>query len=346
MPEKSTISIGRNPEFNDIFVDDILMSRKHAIFQHKNDGTFYVFDNSNLLELTKDSSHGTFVNKKQIKPGEFVQLKDGDFLKFGPKETRYFIVKLQDVTKLDAEAAEGEEKAGAKTDLEAYNEFNAHEEGYVNKEKQSLEDYLKKQKNRSHRELYEELLLKEKTPKQLKAEAEKPRYDRSEVTWGMVDEEIVYAEKGHDDEIVRTDLLRMLPNLSGKQISKIEEFEKKQNKMKMLVRDYNKIVELETNGSKLEEDQREVKKEIDERMNKLATELSMAEDKLKQMFGLEEKHHLRRLELTMQASRSTCKRKRRKMMSTTTVPWNASMSKMNQRQQHFVTKASSIPTSN
>lgn len=38
----------------------------------------------------------------------------------------------------------------------------------------------------------------------------------------------------------------------------------------------------------MEDSQQAVKREVGERMNKLAAELSMAEDKLKQMFGLED----------------------------------------------------------
>lgn len=52
--------------------------------------------------------------------------------------------------------------------------------------------------------------------------------------------------------------------------------------------DYNKIADMETAGTKLDESQIGVKTEVNGRMNKLATELSMAEDKLKQMFGLDE----------------------------------------------------------
>jgi hypothetical protein len=47
-------------------------------------------------------------------------------------------------------------------------------------------------------------------------------------------------------------------------------------------------------GTPLTDTQLSVKNEISERMNKLASELSMAEDKLKQMFGLEENTRSRR----------------------------------------------------
>lgn len=46
---------------------------------------------------------------------------------------------------------------------------------------------------------------------------------------------------------------------------------------------------METTGTTLQEGQVNLKNNINERMNKLAAELSISEDKLKQMFGLEEK---------------------------------------------------------
>lgn len=49
LSEKATYSIGRNKEFCDHCVDESLMSRKHAIIQHKSDGTLYVFDLGILL---------------------------------------------------------------------------------------------------------------------------------------------------------------------------------------------------------------------------------------------------------------------------------------------------------
>ena len=104
----------------------------------------------------------------------------------------------------------------------------------VNAEKSALEAYLQAQEDRSHREIYEELLEKSRTPDQRKKLTKKPAFDITEVTWGMVDDEAIYAEQA-EEEILRTDLLRMLPKLTPKHLSKIETFEKQQRKMNMLI---------------------------------------------------------------------------------------------------------------
>lgn len=145
-----------------------------------------------------------------------MRIKNGDFLRFGPRENRHFIVSVQ-----------------SEPDPELDTEVQIQEDSKPNEERAALEAYLQKQKDKSHRELYEELLQKDQTPKQRKKEVQKPVYDRNEVTWGMVDAEIVYADRA-DEEIIRTDILRMLPNLTPRHLAKIEEFEKKQRKMKML----------------------------------------------------------------------------------------------------------------
>lgn len=232
--DKPTYCIGRNPEFCDVPVDDALMSRKHACIQHKSDGTVWLFD--------MGSTHGTYLNRQRINAGEFVQIKDGDFVRFGPKEERFFIVKIvgpeegeegESEVKEVGEAGDGERRGQAGQEN---GEKGAGSAPFVNEEKRALEEYIKKQKDKSYKELYEELLAKEINPfekKKQKLEKVAQVADPNAVTWGIQDEALVYNDKT-DQEIIRTDLLRMLPNLTGKHISKIEEFEKKQRKMKML----------------------------------------------------------------------------------------------------------------
>jgi len=68
-PEGET-SIGRSPDCG-IFLDDVTVSRKHAVIVAR-DGGFFVEDQGSL--------NGTFVNRKRV---ESAQLEDGDELQIG-----------------------------------------------------------------------------------------------------------------------------------------------------------------------------------------------------------------------------------------------------------------------
>jgi pSer/pThr/pTyr-binding forkhead associated (FHA) protein len=68
-PQAET-SIGRSPDCG-IFLDDVTVSRKHAVIVQR-DGGFFVDDQGSL--------NGTFVNRKRV---ESAQLEDGDELQIG-----------------------------------------------------------------------------------------------------------------------------------------------------------------------------------------------------------------------------------------------------------------------
>ena len=63
-------TIGRSPDCG-IFLDDVTVSRKHAVIVQR-DGGFFVDDQGSL--------NGTFVNRKRV---ESAQLEDGDELQIG-----------------------------------------------------------------------------------------------------------------------------------------------------------------------------------------------------------------------------------------------------------------------
>jgi pSer/pThr/pTyr-binding forkhead associated (FHA) protein len=63
-------SIGRSPDCG-IFLDDVTVSRKHAVIVQRDSG-FFVDDQGSL--------NGTFVNRKRV---ESAQLEDGDELQIG-----------------------------------------------------------------------------------------------------------------------------------------------------------------------------------------------------------------------------------------------------------------------
>jgi pSer/pThr/pTyr-binding forkhead associated (FHA) protein len=75
-PEGET-TIGRSPDCG-IFLDDVTVSRKHAVLVERNGG-FFVEDQGSL--------NGTFVNRKRV---ESAQLDDGDELQIGKYRLTFF----------------------------------------------------------------------------------------------------------------------------------------------------------------------------------------------------------------------------------------------------------------
>jgi FHA domain/zinc-ribbon domain len=69
-PESDRTTIGRSPDCG-IFLDDVTVSRKHAVLAQEN-GVFTIEDQGSL--------NGTFVNRKRV---ESAQLEDGDELQIG-----------------------------------------------------------------------------------------------------------------------------------------------------------------------------------------------------------------------------------------------------------------------
>ena len=74
--EHERITIGRSPDC-EIFLDDVTVSRKHAVIAKKGDD-FRIEDEGSL--------NGTFVNKKRV---ESAELEDGDELQIGKYRLTY-----------------------------------------------------------------------------------------------------------------------------------------------------------------------------------------------------------------------------------------------------------------
>jgi pSer/pThr/pTyr-binding forkhead associated (FHA) protein len=76
--EQSVTTIGRSPE-NDVFLDDVTVSRKHAVLDRREDGMFFVRDVGSL--------NGTYVNGEQV---EQTTLASGDEVQIGMFKLAFF----------------------------------------------------------------------------------------------------------------------------------------------------------------------------------------------------------------------------------------------------------------
>ena len=69
-PQGARTTIGRSPDC-EIFLDDVTVSRRHAVLVERDDG-FFIEDQGSL--------NGTFLNRRRIESG---RLEDGDELQIG-----------------------------------------------------------------------------------------------------------------------------------------------------------------------------------------------------------------------------------------------------------------------
>ena len=90
--EKQFSLIGRLEDLCDIYIDNPLVSRKHAILQAKKDDPFLY-----LMDL--GSQHGTFVNRVQLPAKTYKKIEPFDFIKFGVS-SRVFILRCPQYEKM------------------------------------------------------------------------------------------------------------------------------------------------------------------------------------------------------------------------------------------------------
>jgi pSer/pThr/pTyr-binding forkhead associated (FHA) protein len=76
VPIAKRITIGRDPE-NSISLDDVMVSRKHAVIQKVKDDYF-------IEDL--GSTNGTFLNGQPVPPGKYMRITPQDKVRIGRSE--------------------------------------------------------------------------------------------------------------------------------------------------------------------------------------------------------------------------------------------------------------------
>jgi pSer/pThr/pTyr-binding forkhead associated (FHA) protein len=88
--QKAMYLVGKHKDICDIILDNPTISRKHALFQSKNNGEMFIFD--------LNSTHGTYVNNIKIPSKLFQKLTIFDQIRFGQSQRLYLLrcTKLED----------------------------------------------------------------------------------------------------------------------------------------------------------------------------------------------------------------------------------------------------------
>jgi pSer/pThr/pTyr-binding forkhead associated (FHA) protein len=206
--QKPFYVFGRLP-ICDIVLDHQTISRYHALIQFRQNGEAYLYD--------LGSTHGTFVNKIQIKPKAYLKIKNGYHIKFGQSTRSYIVGGGPDEEKQQEDAEELKKRIMQVQ--EAYK--NANPKGKNNAEEQqgeiqNLEDESeffssKKMKEDNKKKISDfkkrlgdaddddEFGLKKKKPTK-KGEEEEPDEDEGEYLRMMRENEEMFKEFYGDDD--------------------------------------------------------------------------------------------------------------------------------------------------
>jgi pSer/pThr/pTyr-binding forkhead associated (FHA) protein len=76
--DQDSSTVGRSPE-SDVFLDDVTVSRKHATFERRSSGDWFVRDGGSL--------NGTYVNGEQV---DETKLAAGDLVQIGLCKLTFF----------------------------------------------------------------------------------------------------------------------------------------------------------------------------------------------------------------------------------------------------------------
>jgi hypothetical protein len=129
---------------------------------------------------------------------------------------------------------------------------------------------------------YLKLLEKNSYKVKPKSKPELPlHHDNSIISWGMVDEGEIYAYEDEEDFKLDPELLRQLPNLTSKDLEKIDNFEKKLSKYKGVEKDLNQLLKRENEEFGLSEADKNKKAQLETKVNEVFNELQIQEDNLR-----------------------------------------------------------------
>ena len=116
----------------------------------------------------------------------------------------------------------------------------------------------------------------EKAPKKMHSQK-----DIEGISWGMIDEEEIYAWNEEEEVKLDSELLRKLPDLSAKDLEKIDNYEKKLRKLENLEHELSIVLKKESEHFGLTENDRTKKEQLQSKINEIFTQVEIMEDNLR-----------------------------------------------------------------
>ncbi|CDW88843.1 fha domain protein [Stylonychia lemnae] len=275
--EKPFYLVGRSKEVCDVFMENPTISRKHAIIQHKDTGDIFLYD--------LGSTHGTFLNKRQIPPNQYIKLKLNDLIRFG-QSTRMLILNGPEEVEEEEQVDDGQPRKKIQIVSKRQNQ-----------------DFLFKRRLDQLKKFHDQVnQLHDQKIQQLHGK------DNEGVSWGMGFEEDEIAEyqrkqdeegDENDDEsregnsdsdgdedsdddvrLLNVEVLRQRDDLTEKQVQMLNKVEGIRRQLKKLLDKKTKL----KSESELEFDDKPIQgklRGIDKKCNEMKEQLEKQEKKLK-----------------------------------------------------------------
>eukprot|EP00743_Colponemidia_sp_Colp-15_P007027 GILK01007583.1.p1 GENE.GILK01007583.1~~GILK01007583.1.p1 ORF type:complete len:637 (+),score=166.16 GILK01007583.1:54-1913(+) len=202
LDKKPYYILGRQDDICDIVLAHPSSSRQHAVLQHGPNSELFLYD--------LGSTHKSFVNKKQIAPKEYVQVRVGDMLRFGQSNRLYVVC--------GPESLMPEE-----VDMEA----------------------LKRQKKERQAQMLQMKLRAQLGQKEddRGSRAAQPDVEANGISWGFGEDAEGDEDEEADveDQFLDLDEIRRKKDLTARQTQLLDKLDTKRTKLNNLVREIDRI---------------------------------------------------------------------------------------------------------
>eukprot|EP00742_Colponemidia_sp_Colp-10_P010745 GILJ01011834.1.p1 GENE.GILJ01011834.1~~GILJ01011834.1.p1 ORF type:complete len:628 (+),score=138.21 GILJ01011834.1:143-1885(+) len=202
LDKKPYYILGRQDDICDIVLAHPSSSRQHAVLQHGPNSELFLYD--------LGSTHKSFLNKKQIAPKEYVQVRVGDMLRFGQSNRLYVVCGPESLMPDEV-------------DMEA----------------------LKRQKKERQAQMLQRKLRAQLGQKEddRSSRAAPPDVEANGISWGFGEDAEGDEDEEADveDQFLDLDEIRRKKDLTSRQTQLLDKLDAKRTKLNNLVREIDRI---------------------------------------------------------------------------------------------------------